>query len=55
LFGRTIRNAAGQTIGRSDEEGGELEVVKVEELMSIARATRVVADPQVGSIIEPLE
>ncbi len=53
--GREIRNAAGQTIGTTDEEGGELEIVKVEPLMSVARVIRKVADPVVGGVVEPLE
>lgn len=53
--GREIRNSSGQVIGDTDEEGGELEVTKVEPLMSVAKVTRRLAEPVVGGIIEPLE
>ena len=53
--GREIRNAAGQVIGSTDEEGGELEVTRVEPLMSVAKVTREVSSPVVGGIVEPLE
>jgi len=50
-----VRNAAGQVIGHQDEEGGEIEIVRVDLLMSIGRVTLKVAEPTVGSRIEPLE
>jgi hypothetical protein len=53
--GREIRNAAGQVIGNTDEEGGELEIVKVEPLMSVAKVTRKVAEPVIGGVVEPVE
>lgn len=53
--GREIRNAAGQVIGNTDEEGGELEIVKVEPLMSVAKVTREAAQPVVGGIVEPVD
>ncbi|HSW46931.1 MAG TPA: hypothetical protein VLM89_15320 [Phycisphaerae bacterium] len=53
--GRAVYNAAGQIIGSLDEEGGEIEVTTVQELMSIAKVTRKVSSPVVGGRAEPLD
>ena len=53
--GPVIRNRAGQAIGTQDDEGGELEITRVDELMSVAKITLRVADPVVGARVEPLE
>jgi hypothetical protein len=53
--GSVVRNAAGQVIGHMDGEGGELEVVQVQRLMSIAKVTRRVSEPVVGARVEALE
>ena len=46
--GRPIRNAAGQVIGYDTQEGGILEITRIEPLMSIAHVVERVLDPQIG-------
>ncbi|HOO17103.1 MAG: hypothetical protein KBH81_10065 [Phycisphaerae bacterium] len=46
--GRPIRNAAGQVIGYDTQEGGVLEITRVEPLMSVAHVVERVLDPQIG-------
>ncbi|HVP09780.1 MAG TPA: hypothetical protein VMV94_01180 [Phycisphaerae bacterium] len=53
--GPPVRNQAGQIIGSQDQEGGELEVTRVDRLMSVGKVTRRVADPVVGARTEPLK
>ncbi len=53
--GPAVRNHAGQTIGAQEEEGGELEITRVEKLMSVAKVTRLVSQPEVGARTEPLD
>jgi hypothetical protein len=53
--GPVIRNRAGQIIGNQDEEGGELEIIRVDPLMSVGKVTTRVADPVVGARLEPLD
>ena len=53
--GPVIRNAAGQVIGAQEEEGGELEVIRVDPLMSLAKVTLRVVDPVIGARVEPLD
>jgi hypothetical protein len=50
--GKAIRNAAGQVIGRDEQEGGVLEVTRVEELMSVAKVVSSVAEPLRGDRLE---
>ncbi|MCZ6682127.1 MAG: hypothetical protein O7B26_03020, partial [Planctomycetota bacterium] len=53
--GPVVRNQAGQVIGSLDEEGGEIEILRVEELMSVAKVTRKVAEPVIGARVESLD
>jgi len=53
--GKSVYNSAGQAIGSLEDEGGELEVTSVQELMSITKVTRVVSAPAIGGRVEPLE
>ena len=50
--GRIIRNSAGQIIGRDEQEGGVIEITRVEPLMSVGRIVRRVGEPAVGDRIE---
>lgn len=54
-LGKPVYNSAGQKIGDLEDEGGELEVTQVQELMSITRITREVAPPAIGGRVEPIE
>ena len=53
--GPPVRNNAGQVIGSRDEEGGELEIIRVDRFMSVARVTQRVAAPVVGGRVETIE
>lgn len=53
--GPVVRNNAGQVIGTQDEEGGEVEITRVDELMSVAKVVRRVDAPVVGARVEPLD
>ncbi len=53
--GKVIRNSAGQVIGRDEQEGGVIEITRVELLMSVGKIVQRVADPNVGDRIETSE
>jgi hypothetical protein len=53
--GKVIRNTAGQVIGRDEQEGGILEITRVDALMSVGKITRRVTEPAVGDRIETAE
>jgi hypothetical protein len=53
--GPAIRNTAGQVIGHDSQEGGLLEVTRVEPLMSVAQVVERVREPGVGDRVEKQE
>ncbi len=54
-LGSTIRNSAGQIIGRDEQEGGVIEITRVEPLMSVGTVVVRVTDPAVGDRVELAE
>ena len=53
--GEEVRSSSGQIIGELDEEGGEIEITQIKELMSMAKVVQEVSPPEVGGRIEPLD
>jgi hypothetical protein len=52
-LGKPVYNSAGQRIGSLEDEGGELEVTSLQELMSITKVVREIAPPAIGCAVSP--
>ena len=50
--GKVVRNAAGQVIGRDEQEAGVVEITRVEPLMSVAKVVTRTAEPSRGDRVE---
>jgi hypothetical protein len=53
--GKVVRNAAGQVIGRDEQEAGVVEITRVEPLMSVAKMITRAAEPKRGDRVERVE
>lgn len=50
--GKVVRNAAGQVIGRDEQEAGVVEITRVEPLMSVAKVVTRTAEPRRGDCVK---